>query len=472
MKIGLLQLNVKNDDPADNSDKIAAAVTKNAGADLYVAPLSAVFGPDERRFRDDPRWRARRDDSVNSLAARLKNSPPLICGAPGREPLLISGGTVLELPDAFDFADARVAFSRRDGAPVAADVVLDLNAWAYSPGEQRKREQRLSPCSRDAALVAVNLVGGYDQWVYAGHSFVLRGGEPLARAAAFREEVLICDLTASGAPLAPTPDILAGLWDALVLGTRDFLRKLGATGAILGLSGGMDSALVACVAAEAVGPENVTAILMPSPWSSEGSVSDSLALAANLGVKTATAPIEPAMSAYNAILDDALHALNMRKSELAVENLQARIRGVLLMAVANCGDALVLNTGNKSEIAMGYSTLYGDSVGALAVIGDLYKTRVYELARAYNARNGEIIPTAIIEKAPSAELRPGQKDTDSLPPYDELDPVLEKIFAGDSLESGELEIRKRVIAAGFKRLQAPPALLVGGDSIGSWEKRR
>ncbi|MDE5879972.1 MAG: NAD(+) synthase, partial [Desulfovibrio sp.] len=281
-------------------------------------------------------------------------------------------------------------------------------------------------------------------------------------------------------PVAPAcSGVEESCWRALVLGTRDYVRKCGAARVLLGLSGGMDSALVACVAAEALGPENVTGVLMPSPHTSLASVEDAEALARNLGMETLTVPIAGLMAAFADALGPGLERFPAWPGDVTEENLQARIRGTLVTSLANRARALVLNTGNKSEVAMGYCTLYGDAVGALAVIGDLTKTQVYALGRWLNAWKGrELIPEAIFVKAPSAELRPGQKDTDSLPPYEVLDPLLERLLApgrsqgeAESGAGGEdaalaADVRRRLFAAEFKRRQLPPALRVSGVPFG------
>ncbi|MEG6592419.1 NAD(+) synthase, partial [Desulfovibrio sp. 1188_IL3213] len=267
------------------------------------------------------------------------------------------------------------------------------------------------------------------------------------------------------------------LWHALTLGTRDFVRKCGAEKVIVGLSGGMDSSLVCCLAVEALGAENVTGVLMPSPYSSKGSVSDAHQLAQNLGVRTVTLPIESVMKVFEQALAPGLELFESRPGDTTFENLQARIRGVFLSSLANRAGALVLNTGNKSEAAMGYSTLYGDTVGALAVIGDLTKTQTYAVARWYNDyRQAEIIPQQVFDKAPSAELRPGQKDEDSLPPYGQLDPMLEELLqpgassAAANISPLRLEVRNKLFAAEFKRRQEPLALFVSRVPFGAgWQ---
>ena len=369
------------------------------------------------------------------------------------------------------------------------DALIHMAAAPYSEGAQAAGEHMLSHVAarHHVHLLSVNLVGGNDSRVYNGQSLVFDPtGQLLARGKAFEEDVLVVD-TAPSAPggassggkaLEPLcASVEEDCWRALTLGTRDFVRKCGAEKVIVGLSGGIDSSVVCCVAAEALGAENVTGVLMPSPYSSEGSVADALSLAQNLGVATVTLPIEPAMTAFAQVLAPGLDLFEARPGDTTFENLQARIRGTLLSSLANRAGALVLNTGNKSEAAMGYSTLYGDTVGALAVIGDLTKTQTYAVARWYNTHKGEqIIPQQVFDKAPSAELRPGQKDEDSLPPYDELDPVLEDLLlpaappVGDNSSPLRLEVRSKLFMAEFKRRQEPLALFISRMPFGAgWQ---
>lgn len=369
------------------------------------------------------------------------------------------------------------------------DALIHMAAAPYSEGAQAAGEHMLSHVAarHHVHLLSVNLVGGNDSRVYNGQSLVFDPtGQLLARGKAFEEDVLVVDTArsasagASSGVKAPEPlcaSVEEDCWRALTLGTRDFVRKCGAEKVIVGLSGGIDSSLVCCVAAEALGAENVTGVLMPSPYSSEGSVADALSLAENLGVATVTLPIEPAMTAFAQVLAPGLDLFEARPGDTTFENLQARIRGTLLSSLANRAGALVLNTGNKSEAAMGYSTLYGDTVGALAVIGDLTKTQTYAVARWYNAHKGEqVIPQQVFDKAPSAELRPGQKDADSLPPYEELDPVLEDLLlpatppVGDNSSPLRLEVRSKLFMAEFKRRQEPLALFISRMPFGAgWQ---
>lgn len=364
------------------------------------------------------------------------------------------------------------------------DALIHMAAAPYSEGAQAASEHMLSHVAarHHVHLFSANLVGGNDSRVYSGQSLAFDPtGQLLARGKAFAEDVLVVE-TSGGASGGKAPEPLCAcgeesLWRALSLGTRDFVRKCGAEKVIVGLSGGMDSSLVCCVAVEALGAENVTGVLMPSPYSSEGSVNDAQKLAKNLGIRTVTLPIESAMKTFEQVLAPGLDLFASRPGDTTFENLQARIRGVFLSSLANRAGALVLNTSNKSEAAMGYSTLYGDTVGALAVIGDLTKTQSYAVARWYNEhRQAEVIPQEVFDKAPSAELRPGQKDEDSLPPYEQLDPMLEELLlpgassATANISPLRLEVRNKLFAAEFKRRQEPLALFVSRVPFGAcWQ---
>lgn len=365
------------------------------------------------------------------------------------------------------------------------DAVVHMTASPFRVDAQEAGERLLSHVAarHHVHLFSVNLVGGNDSRIYHGQSLAFDPtGQLLARGRAFEEDVLLVDTATEKLvvePLCACPE--DACMRALTLGTRDFVRKSGASRAVLGLSGGMDSALVCCIAVDALGAENVTAVLMPSPYNSDESLSDALLLAKNLGVTTVTLPIEPLMHGFEKTLAPALELFAPYPNEFTFENVQARIRGTLLASLANRAQALVLNTGNKSEAAMGYSTLYGDAVGALGVIADLTKSRVYALARWYNEHRGSaIIPENIFSKAPSAELRPHQKDSDSLPPYEDLDPLLERLLERGPqpsiTEQGSLspedcrDVRHRLYQAEFKRRQSPPGLLLSAASFGAgWQ---
>jgi NAD+ synthase (glutamine-hydrolysing) len=338
-----------------------------------------------------------------------------------------------------------------------------------------RREMLAAIARRDGIpILMCNQVGGDDSLIFDGSSFALNaGGELIAQAASFQEDLVVVDPFESAPIPAPEDDDTEAAYRALVLGTRDYVRKCGFQKVLVGLSGGIDSALVAAIATEAVGAENVIGVGMPSPYSSSGSVDDSRCLAHNLGIRFETIGISALFSDFTQALDPLFAGA---KPDITEENLQSRIRGALLMALSNKFGALVLTTGNKSEMAVGYCTLYGDMVGALAVIGDLVKTRVYSICKFLN-QNQEKIPKAILEKPPSAELRPGQMDTDSLPPYEILDPILEAYV--ERYETPEQIARERgfsldlvqqvvrlVERSEYKRQQAAPVLKVTSKSFG------
>ena len=376
-----------------------------------------------------------------------------------------------------------------------ATLVVTISASPFSEGKPGLRRRMLARYARDGRVpvVSLNLVGGDDELVFDGGSMVLDArGRVAARAALFEEDFLVVDVLrdgkrsarivpVAGAGAADLPDDVGGeplesLRRALVLGIRDYAGKCGFTSAVLGLSGGIDSALVAALAVEALGKENVVGLLMPSPYSSEGSVADARALAANLGIRSDVLPIGP-------LFDDARRTLAGHfaglPEDITEENEQSRLRGMLLMAVSNKKGHLVLTTGNKSELAVGYCTLYGDMCGGLAPISDLPKMRVYALARHLNASAGRpLIPEASLTKAPSAELRPGQTDQDSLPPYPLLDAILESLvernlsLAAAARRTGAplplvRKIAMQVDRAEYKRNQAAPGLKVSAKAFGS-----
>lgn len=355
--------------------------------------------------------------------------------------------------------------------PLKPDLVVNLSA---SPYHFEKREIRFQVCAKAAEtlkcpLLFCSQVGGNDQLVFDGCSLVVDGkGNLLQMARGFVEEELLIDLEEVGAAQeAPSFDSLRDLYKALCLGVRDYFHKSGFQKACLGLSGGIDSALVAVIAAEALGPENVLGVAMPSRYSSPGSLSDAKALAENLGIGFTEISIEEPFSAYLSVLEPHFEG---KGPNIAEENLQARVRGMLLMALSNKLGYIVLSTGNKSELALGYCTLYGDMCGGLGVISDVTKGRVYELARFLN-REREVIPRSSIEKPPSAELRVGQKDTDSLPDYAIVDAVLEG-YVEEYLSPEEIakahslplslvtDLVTRIHRAEYKRRQSPPGIRV------------
>jgi NAD+ synthase (glutamine-hydrolysing) len=392
-----------------------------------------------------------------------------------------------------------------------AELIVNVNASPYYAGRLRERETMLATRAADAQVpvVYVNLVGGQDELVFDGASMVFdEGGALVARGRQFVEDLVVVDLDVRpgfrrrlldprgrvtapplpevrvseahiGAPHEPAQiePVLAPVhevYEALVLGTRDYVTKNGFERVLIGLSGGIDSSLVAAIAADALGPDRVTGVLMPSRYSSEGSVTDAEQLAANLGIEAVTVPIEEAHEAFTHLLEPLFEG---SAPGLAEENLQARIRGTLLMAISNKFGWMVLTTGNKSEMATGYSTLYGDMAGGFAVIKDVPKMLVYALCVDRNRRaRRELIPESVLEKPPSAELRHDQRDEDSLPPYGVLDEVLEDYVEGD-LSAAEIEAEgfdretvDQVIAlvdrSEYKRRQAPPGIRVSAKAFG------
>jgi len=369
-----------------------------------------------------------------------------------------------------------------DLAILGVDLILNLSASPYTVGKQQLRERMLkhSAVRFQQPIIYANQVGGNDDLIFDGRSFALnRQGEVMCRARGFDTDLVVVEFDevqrdfqlGSVAPIYELED--EEIWQALVLGVRDYARKCRFSKVVLGLSGGIDSAIVAAIATAALGKENVLGVLMPSPYSSEHSISDAVALAENLGIKTNLLPIGELMQGFDRTLDDLFAGTEFG---LAEENIQSRIRGNLLMAIANKFGYLLLSTGNKSEMAVGYCTLYGDMNGGLAVIADVPKTRVYSLCQWLN-RNHEIIPQNVLTKPPSAELKPGQVDQDSLPPYEILDDILQRLInnhqsAAQIVAAGhDLVIVDRVIQmvsrAEFKRRQAPPGLKITDRAFGT-----
>ena len=350
-------------------------------------------------------------------------------------------------------------------------VLLNISASPYTIDKRNLRLEMLQSLARThrRPVVYVNQVGGNDSLVFDGSSLALNAdGRVAAQARLFEEDLVIFDAAAgTGEVHAQPEDELEVIYLALVCGTRDYVRKCGFGKAVVGLSGGIDSAVVASIAAAALGPENVVGVAMPGPYSSEGSLRDARQVAANLRIHFLVLPINDVFRAYRAALQPAFEG---RPEDVTEENLQARIRGNLLMALSNKFGSLVLSTGNKSEMAVGYCTLYGDMAGGLAVISDVPKTMVYEIAKLMN-REREVIPAATLSKPPSAELRPNQTDQDTLPPYDVLDRIL-KAYIEDLRSPQEIadhygfsldlvrEVARRVDRNEYKRKQAPPGLKV------------
>jgi len=363
-------------------------------------------------------------------------------------------------------------------AESGAQIVINMAASPYQMGKAQLRDELFARQARrsKAAVVYVNQVGGNDELVFDGGSCVVSAdGRILARAGSFEEDLLIVDMDAESGRCEPVGDELARLSAAIKLGLCDYVRKCGFKSVVLGLSGGIDSAVVATLAANALGPQNVHALAMPSRYSSAHSLTDAEALAESLGINYHVVPIEQIHTAYESSLAD---VLSSGGADVTAENVQARIRGNLVMAMSNAAGHLPLATGNKSELSVGYCTLYGDMCGGLAPIGDVLKTVVYRLGRQLNEEaGGQRIPESTLTKPPSAELKPDQVDQDKLPPYDVLDEILrryierdmtaEQIVADGLDENTVRRIVRMVDLAEHKRRQAPPVLKVTARAFGT-----
>jgi NAD+ synthase (glutamine-hydrolysing) len=534
MKVAILQLNPTVGDLAGNAARIEDAVRRATanGAALCVTPELSLVGYPPRDLLLDAGFIARTSEALETLAARLQGLSPTLVGVPqvndgaGRplfnSTVLLRDGRVgracrkslLPTYDVFDEdryfqPSSGIEVLEHDGLRLAIsvcedvwgdaetpgttrryqqdpirqlegqrlDAFINVSASPFVAGKQQLRERRLSELARrlKTPVVYANQVGGNDDLVFDGRSVAFdAAGELVARAAAFAEDDVMVETSAMAADsVSPALTVEEDLWHALVLGTRDYARKCGFSSAILGLSGGIDSALVAAIACEALGADRVEGVLMPSPWTSQASIDDALKLAQALGMRTRTLPIEPIMQAFEMTLAPAFAG---RKRDTTEENLQARARGTLLMALANKTGAMLLTTGNKSELSVGYCTLYGDMAGALAVIADLPKTDVYRLSNWVN-RGGDVIPRNIIDKAPTAELRPGQRDDDDLPPYDVLDAMLDchlqehqseaELIASGFAAPTVARVLRLVATAEFKRRQAAPGLKVTDRAFGT-----
>ena len=393
-------------------------------------------------------------------------------------------------PGIFPVGDARVGITicediwvRR--GPVAreakegASLILNISASPYHAGKWEERRGLVAAHARRTGLPVAycNLVGGQDELVFDGGSMVVAPrGEVIARAEMFSEELLLCGIGGSseGGLVAPIPRIEEEIFRALVLGTRDYVEKNRFPGAIVGLSGGIDSSLVAAVAAEALGPSRVLGVTLSSPFTSPESVEDAHTLASNLGIRRLDLSIGDAFAAFGRTLAEPFAG---RAADTTEENLQARIRGTILMALSNKFGEIVLTTGNKSEMSVGYATLYGDMAGGFAVIKDVFKTMVYRVSRRYNEGRGrDVIPERVLTKPPSAELRPDQKDSDSLPEYDLLDSIL-KMYVEEDRSVPEMvaagypeDVVRRVVTlvdrSEYKRRQAPPGVKITPRALG------
>ena len=533
MKIALAQINTTVGDFPGNVERIlrSARAAKERGADLVVFPELALCGYPPRDLVERPDFIRRSEEEMSRLAGLLPDVAALV-GYVRRSKIekgkaaadaaaLVHGGRVvldyakmlLPFYDVFDEsryfepgnATGVYEFDGTSvGVTVCEDIWNDKHFWnkqlytrdpaeetvragarvllniASSPFNTEKIQFRAAMLQELAAhhhvpVVYVNHVGGNDQLVFDGSSMAFdSSGRMAARAKSFDEDLVIFDTATGEGEMHGGPDSeIEAVYQALRLGTRDYVAKCGFEKAIVGLSGGIDSSLVATIAADALGPENVMGVSMPGPYSSSGSIRDAQRLADNIQIDLRVIPINSIFESYLTTLDSAFGEVPRDVTE---ENIQARIRGNILMALSNKLGSLVLSTGNKSELAVGYCTLYGDMAGGLAVIGDVPKMMVYDLARYANRQN-ERIPAACLVKPPSAELRPNQTDQDTLPAYDVLDVIL-KAFIEDSL-CGQDIVQKyhfdpelvrqticRVNAAEYKRQQAAPALKVTAKAFG------
>lgn len=533
MKIGLLQLNYTVGDFEGNIARIEEAVQQAAaqGAEICVASELAVWGYPARDLLLNPGLVQRAWALTQELAHRLKDLPPTLVGIAEKtthsrgkglynSAALLSGGvvertfrkTLLPTYDVFDearyfepghnneiweFAGQRIAVTicedvwndtelehneRYERDPVEQlsltnpDLLLNLSGSPFVLHKHGLRQEIFQSISKKYGIPSlfVNQVGGHDDLVFDGRSMLIgASGELTAQAKAFEQHVLVVDTQATPTAVIQN-ETEADAWNALVLGVRDYARKTGFTNALLGLSGGIDSALTAAIAVDALGAQNVTGVLMPSPYSSEHSLEDARELGQLLGMPTMTIPIGSLMEAFDSSLGAHFKDLEADTTE---ENIQSRIRGNLLMAMSNKFRSLLLTTGNKSELSVGYCTIYGDMSGGLAVISDLPKTLVFRLCRWVNQTRGLTIPENTISKPPSAELRPDQKDTDSLPEYPVLDDMLERYIEkhetkAELVSAGfDQKVVDRVTGlvkvAEFKRRQAAPGIKITDRAFGT-----
>jgi len=529
MKIGFAQINPTVGDLQGNFEKIVKAYDQlaDAGADIVIAPELAVPGypPQDLLFKS--RFVPENLAVLDRLQKRL-SKPALLVGFVDRnegrgkpfhnaaallqadQPMQKTHKSLLPTYDVFDedryFQPATQVAplnfrGRRVGVTICEDIwterylprplyavdplrslvdqeaqiILNVSASPFNLRKPAVRREMISGLAGtyQRPIFYCNSVGGNDQLVFDGNSIAVNArGELLAQLPAFEEASVVVDTESAAAATIPSENITAELYGALRLGLRDYLAKCGFKSAVLGLSGGIDSAVVAAIAADALGPENVTGVSMPSQFSSRGSVLDALALSKNLGIQCLQIPIADTFTVFKAQFKEVFAG---RTEDATEENMQARLRGMTLMALSNKFGHLVLSTGNKSELAVGYCTIYGDMAGGLALISDVPKTMIYELARFIN-RKREIIPVSTIEKPPSAELRPNQKDQDTLPPYDVLDAIL-RLYVEENLSAAEIAaqgfdeatvrwVQRRVDLNEYKRAQAAPGLRVTSRAFG------
>jgi NAD+ synthase (glutamine-hydrolysing) len=541
MKIAIAQINPTIGDITNNAQQILAAARDAAQQDvrLLLTPELSLCGYPPRDLLLYPDFVESMGNELKAIAFQLPKNMAVLIGtvepnpyaaSKGQKPLfnttaLLEGGEIKQifhkrlLPTYDVFDEARyfepgyeANYFTLDGikvgvsicedlwndeqfwgkrsyavnpieelAQLGVDVIINLSASPYTLGKQQLREAMLhhAATSYQKPILYANQVGGNDDLVFDGNSVVFNHqGEVVRRAKGFATDLIVVEgdelVSEVRSPLTPLDKGGSReIYGALVLGVKDYARKCGFSRAILGLSGGIDSALVAAIAAEALGAENVLGVLMPSPYSSDHSISDAISLVDKLGINSQKLEIQEAMTTYDRLLEPMFAGTEFG---IAEENIQSRIRGNLLMAIANKFGYLLLSTGNKSEMAVGYCTLYGDMNGGLAVIADVPKTRVFELCRWLN-REQEVIPENIIIKPPSAELKPGQKDADSLPPYDVLDDILDRLIcqhqsATAIVASGHdpaivNKVKGLVSRAEFKRRQAPPGIKITDRAFGT-----
>jgi NAD+ synthase len=538
LKVALAQLNPKVGDVAGNLAKVRAARAEAArqGADLVLTAELVLAGYFPEDLVLKPAFVKRCHEAVEALRADTRDGGPAVFVAtPWHEDgklynaiVCLDKGEILgkrfkvDLPNYGVFDDKRVfapgpmpgpiVFNGvRLGVPICEDmwtpdvveciaetggeILLVPNASPYEAGKTDMRVQLgvKRVIESGLPLVYLNQVGGQDEVVYDGGSFALGADRQLkAKLASFREEVATVEFRRGRngweclpGKIVPELSDIESIYQAMMLGLRDYVNKTGFPSVVIGLSGGVDSALTAAVAADALGPERVHAIMMPSPYTSRESLEDAKACAEAIGVKYEIVGIQPAMEAFRAML---LPLLGNRKEDVTEENIQSRARGVTLMALSNKLGGMVVTTGNKSEMAVGYATLYGDMCGGFNVLKDVYKTTVFELCKWRNAQRpngalgakGKVIPERIITKPPSAELRPDQKDEDSLPPYPVLDAILKGLIERD-LSAEELaaegfdaatvdRVWRLLEGAEYKRRQAPPGVKITSRLI-SRERR-
>jgi len=523
LRILVAQLNFLVGDVEGNRDKVLAvarAARDGHGADLLVFPELTLTGypPEDLLLRPElaERTRAALEDIVSETRgiSLILGYPKAEVGGLFNVAGLVSGGRVVAEyakqllpnysvfdekryfqpgcnPSVLNFKGAHIGLSvcediweegpTRRAVEAGAELLVNINASPYHKGRAPEREDliRLRAREHEIPIVYANLIGGQDELVFDGGSFVVgANGDITHRAPFFEEALLAVDIQLRGVPrpmpgsLAPVPEEEDAVYQALVLGVRDYVRKNGFRGAVLGLSGGIDSALTLAIAVDALGPEQMEVVLMPSRYTADMSVDDALEQARNLGVESSIIPIEPVFEAFLAMLEDEFAG---RQPDVTEENIQARCRGIILMAISNKKGKMLLTTGNKSEMAVGYATLYGDMAGGFAPLKDLFKTLVYRLARFRNRRS-VIIPERVITRPPSAELRPDQKDQDSLPDYDLLDAVLKRYIEDDESvaqivadgypESEVRRVARLVDRNEYKRRQAPPGVRVTCRAFG------